>query len=98
MTSLTTESLNEVFDSITNGGFRLSIPKWSARAHLTLNDILSAMGMPSAFSPGADFSGTVDDVGLWLDLVEHEAPRWNSSLGGAGGVCGVMWCGGRGGG
>lgn len=71
--SLTTESLNEVFDSITDGGIHLSIPKWSARTHLTLNDTLAAMGMPSAFGPGADFSGMVEGGGLWLDLVEHEA-------------------------
>ncbi len=72
--SLTTESLNEVFDSITDGGIHLSLPKWSARTHLTLNDTLAAMGMPTAFDPaGADFSGMVDGGGLWLDRVEHEA-------------------------
>ena len=66
-------ALNEVFDSITDGGIHLSIPKWSARTHLTLNDTLAAMGMPTAFGAGADFSGMVDGGGLWLDLVEHEA-------------------------
>ncbi len=71
--SLTTESLNEVFDSITDGGIHLSIPKWSARTHLTLNDTLAALGMPTAFGPVANFSGMVDGGGLWLDLVEHEA-------------------------
>lgn len=71
--SLTTESLNEVFDSITDGGIHLSIPKWSARTHLTLNDTLAALGMPTAFGAGADFSGMVDGGGLRLDLVEHEA-------------------------
>ncbi len=71
--SLTTESLNVVFDSITDGGIHLSIPKWSARTHLTLNDTLAALGMPTAFGAGADFSGMVDSGGLWLDLVEHEA-------------------------
>ncbi len=72
--SLTTDSLNQVFDSITDGGIHLSIPKWSARTHLTLNDTLAAMGMPLAFdAAGADFSGMVDGGGIWLDLVEHEA-------------------------
>jgi serpin B len=71
--SLTTESLDAVFDSITDGGIHLSLPKWSARTHLTLNDTLAAMGMPTAFGSGADFSGMVDGGGLWLDLVEHEA-------------------------
>ena len=71
--NLTTESLTGVFDSITDGGIHLSLPKWSARTHLTLNDTLAAMGMPTAFGAGADFSGMVDGGGLWLDRVEHEA-------------------------
>ncbi len=71
--NLTTESLTGVFDSITDGGIHLSLPKWSARTHLTLNDTLAAMGMPTAFGPGADFSGMVDGGGLVLDRVEHEA-------------------------
>ncbi len=71
--NLTTESLNGVFDSITDGGIHLSLPKWSARTHLTLNDTLAEMGMPTAFGADADFSGMVDGGGIWLDRVEHEA-------------------------
>ena len=71
--NLTTESLTGVFDSITDGGIHLSLPKWSARTHLTLNDTLAALGMPTAFGGGADFSGMVDGGGIWLDRVEHEA-------------------------
>lgn len=71
--NLTTDSLTGVFDSITDGGIHLSLPKWSARTHLTLNDTLAEMGMPTAFGDGADFSGMVDGGGLWLDRVEHEA-------------------------
>ena len=71
--NLTVESLTGVFDSITDGGIHLSIPKWSARTHLTLNDTLVAMGMPTAFGSGADFSGMVEGGGVWLDRVEHEA-------------------------
>lgn len=71
--NLTTESLTGVFDSIADGGIHLSLPKWSARTHLTLNDTLAEMGMPTAFGGGADFSGMVDGGGIWLDRVEHEA-------------------------
>lgn len=71
--NLTAESLAEVFDSITDGGIHLSIPKWSARTHVTLNDTLATLGMPTAFGGGADFSGMVDGGGIWLDRVEHEA-------------------------
>jgi serpin B len=70
---LTTAKLEGVFESITDGGIHLSIPKWSTRTHLTLNDTLSALGMPSAFGGRADFSGMVDGGGIWLDRVEHEA-------------------------
>ena len=46
-----------------------------ARTHVTLNDTLAALGMPTAFGAGADFSGMVDGGGLWIDRVEHEAVR-----------------------
>lgn len=50
------------------------MPKWSSRTHVTLNDTLAALGMPTAFAAGAaDFSGMVEGGGLWLDRVEHEA-------------------------
>ena len=38
-----------------------------------MNGILSTLGMPTAFSGAADFSGMVDGGGLYLDQVEHEA-------------------------
>lgn len=71
--NLTPETLDGVFDSITDGGIHLTLPKWSARTHLTLNDTLAAMGMPSAFGADADFSGMVDGGGIRLARVEHEA-------------------------
>ena len=71
---LTGQSLDEVIDSISDGGIHLSLPKWSARSHQTLNDTLVALGMGSAFSgAAADFSGMVQGGGLWIDFVEHEA-------------------------
>jgi serpin B len=70
---LTTASLGAVIDAIADGGIHLSLPRWTARTHVTLNDVLSALGMPSAFGGSADFSGMVDGGGLWLDHVEHEA-------------------------
>ena len=71
---LTTDSLQAVIDSIDDGGIHLTMPKWQARTHLTLNDTLIALGMPQAFDPAmADFSGMTEGGGLWLDRVEHEA-------------------------
>ena len=71
--SLTAESLAKAVGSVTDGGIHLSLPRWTARTHVTLNDTLAALGMPSAFGGGADFSGMVDGGGLWLDRMEHEA-------------------------
>jgi serpin B len=70
---LTSESLTAVIDAIDDGGIHLSLPRWTARTHVQLNEILSDLGMPTAFSPAADFSGMVEGGGLWLDQVEHEA-------------------------
>lgn len=70
---LTVDSLDEVINSIEDGGIHLSVPKWSSRTHLTLNDTLVNLGMPSAFGANADFSGMVEGGGLALDRVEHEA-------------------------
>ncbi len=71
---LSTGSLQAIIDSINDGGIHLTMPKWQARTHLTLNDTLIALGMPQAFDPArADFSGMTDGGGLWLDRVEHEA-------------------------
>ncbi len=72
-TTLTPESLDAVIDTIGDGGIHLSLPRWTARTHLSLKETLSALGMPMAFGGSADFSGMVEGGGLWLDQVEHEA-------------------------
>jgi serpin B len=70
---LTADSLTGVIDRIQDGGIHLSLPKWSARTHVQMNDTLSTLGMPTAFTGAADFSGMVDDGDLVLAQVEHEA-------------------------
>jgi serpin B len=70
---LTTESLTGVIDRIQDGGIHLSIPTWTARTHVQLNDTLAELGMPTAFTGAADFSGMIDGGGLYVDQVEHEA-------------------------
>ena len=70
---LTAESLDAIVDSIADGGIHLALPRWSARTHLRLDEVLAALGMPTAFGGGADFSGMVAGGGLLLDRVEHEA-------------------------
>ncbi len=70
---LTTESLAAVIDQIRSSGIHLSMPKWAARTHVQMNNTLQALGMPTAFSADADFSGMIDGGGLQLATVEHEA-------------------------
>ncbi len=71
--TLTADVVDEVVESISDGGIHLSMPKWSARTKVTLNEVLTELGMPSAFGGGADFSGMTGSPGLFLDRVEHEA-------------------------
>ena len=71
--NLSAESLAQIIDEIDDGGIHLSLPKWSARTHVQLNGVLSELGMPTAFSGDADFTGMVEGGGIWLDQVEHEA-------------------------
>jgi serpin B len=70
---LTAESLAQLIGGIREGGIHLSLPKWTARTHVQLNETLIDLGMPSAFGGGADFSGMIEGGGIWLDQVEHEA-------------------------
>jgi serpin B len=62
-----------ILDSIRDGGIHLSLPRFTARSHLSLAETLSAMGMPSAFAGGADFSGMTGRPDLFIQAVEHEA-------------------------
>lgn len=70
---LDADLLAGVLAKITDGGIHLSLPRFTARTHLSLNETLAAMGMPTAFGGGADFSGMTGQAGLWIQTVEHEA-------------------------
>ena len=51
----------------------LWFPRFETKYHIKLNDILSAMGMPSAFSPAnADFSA-LSSIPLYLYFVQQDA-------------------------
>ncbi|PYJ81066.1 MAG: serpin family protein, partial [Verrucomicrobia bacterium] len=49
------------------------LPKFKLNCRLNLKDDLAAMGMPSAFKPGADFSGMTSAEKLWISDVVHQA-------------------------
>jgi serpin B len=70
--SLDAALLSEIDASIEDGGIHLALPRFTATTHLSLTDTLAEIGMPSAFGPGADFSGMTGTPGLYLAAVEHE--------------------------
>ena len=52
---------------------RVSIPKFRVESEFSLVPVLSAMGMPSAFTRAADFSGMNGRRDLFLSRVVHKA-------------------------
>ncbi|MBN2496347.1 MAG: serpin family protein [Deltaproteobacteria bacterium] len=52
----------------------LSLPRWTFRTpSMKLKRILSGLGMPDAFEPGADFSGMDGKIFLYIGDVIHKA-------------------------
>ena len=47
-------------------------PRFETKYHIQLNDILSDMGMPKAFTPQADFSSLSEEA-LFLYFVQQDA-------------------------
>ncbi len=52
---------------------QLRLPRWRFRLPTELGGLLARLGMPTAFTPRADFSGITSDVDLCIDRVVHEA-------------------------
>jgi serine protease inhibitor len=51
----------------------LRLPRWKFRTQILLNDLLAGLGMPTAFSDRADFSGMAVTDALAIGAVVHEA-------------------------
>jgi serpin B len=49
------------------------MPQFEFDSDFSLKDILTGMGMPVAFSGGADFSGMTGSPDLFIDEVLHKA-------------------------
>ena len=52
---------------------QVALPRFTTRARFELSDVLAAMGMPTAFTGAADFSGMSRAGGLSISSVIHEA-------------------------
>jgi serpin B len=71
--SLTAAALAAVLRSLALRNVDLQMPRVSLNLHTSLNDALSALGMPVAFTDGADFSRITRATGLTIHDVEHGA-------------------------
>merc|ERR1719309_1616603 len=60
-------------DSAFRSTVDLSVPKFSISADASLGDTLQGMGIVSAFSDNADFSGISEKVRLKLSKASHKA-------------------------
>ncbi len=71
--SLTSESLTGWLGNLATRNVQVSLPKFRAESAFSLRKALSTMGMPTAFTGKADFSGIAPDRGLAISEVVHKA-------------------------
>ena len=71
--SLTPENLTRWLASLSTREVKVSLPKFRAESEFSLGKTLSIMGMPTAFTDKADFSGIVSKGGLAISEVVHKA-------------------------
>ncbi|UCE98280.1 MAG: serpin family protein [Dehalococcoidia bacterium] len=71
--SLDNELINNIFSQLTTKQVVLSMPKFEFKSEIGLKEILAEMGMPTAFSDMADFSGMTGGRDLFIGDILHEA-------------------------
>jgi len=72
--SLTAEKLNEYKSKMKETKLdSISLPKFEFNTKYLMKDTLSVLGMPTAFSERADFSGMTGKKDLFIDFVIHQA-------------------------
>jgi serpin B len=70
---LTATALNGIVASLAPTRVHLRMPKLHLKTHIDLVSVLSALGMPIAFSTAADFSGITASPPLAIGAVQHAA-------------------------
>ena len=71
--SLTVQNLSGWLGTLTTRNVQVSLPKFRAECEFSLREALSTMGMPTAFTGKADFSGIDPKRGLAISQVVHKA-------------------------
>lgn len=72
MAELTPANWNTWLGSLADNEVELWMPRFKFEFEAPLNDVLKALGMPTAFTPAADFSEIVSGGGIWIDKVNHK--------------------------
>lgn len=67
------EYLDTLMDDLSPEEVDLYIPKFKFEQKYTLNQMLIDLGMPTAFSDSADFSGITDSTSLKIGFVIHQS-------------------------
>jgi len=70
---LDAESLSDLQQNLTSRRVMVYFPKFTLETKYSLPPTLSAMGMPTAFTGAADFSGMDGTTDLFIDDVIHQA-------------------------
>ncbi len=70
---LSAETLSQVLAEMSYQPIQLRFPRFEFESEISLADTLAAMGMPSAFSGAADFSGMTGEKDLFISDVFHKA-------------------------
>ena len=65
--------LGEVISALQPYDVQLTMPRFSLDTRAELSPVLSAMGMPTVFTPAADLTGISSTLGLDLSHVIHQA-------------------------
>lgn len=73
-TTLTADRVAEIVGALSTGlQVNLQLPSWDTESALSLKDALAALGMPTAFTDAADFSGMTTEEALRIAEVIHQA-------------------------
>ena len=71
--ALDARKVDSIVGSLEHRQVRLTMPKFEFDSSFSLKEILSAMGMPVAFTEKADFSGMTGNRDLFIADVVHKA-------------------------
>lgn len=90
--SLDARTLNRILTSGELRSVHLFLPKFGYSSEFTIGDVLSALGLGSAFGSAADFSGIDGTRDLWISDVVHKACVGVDELGvEAAGATAIPW-------